>query len=744
PSPPPKMPQLQTHNAWHEDYASSHQPSPLTTGFSSVAPGSPTESIVSNGSSGYSRRFSGKAGVLHTGPTTYSPSIASDADSDDNHAEYRVSDAEGNAFDERAQLSASTGHIQRGAGPRRRGRPPLRGRRSFGSMRAATRPPATLRQLSGVMTTTVSLKSSLIRLIARIRKRDSYGFFMEPVNTSVITDYLGVIKQPMDLGTVQRKVERGAYAGIGEFRQDVILVCENARKYNGVGSIYARSADHVQDYATVAIDRETVKLERVGRATMPARGADSLYGSPRSYAQSRSRSPSGSVSPHHDSAADEHSDSRVGAEGRRRSRLRWRGTSEPQQQQQNFLVDATPASIVDNFKWTGSKKKYKRASAVPKRITESQGRVALLTDGSIDPAGFEDDVALVPFDSGHVSAPLVVSTASSTNATFAHGRYFAPAAFGDYGPAMSLGNGAVGSGANDLCDDLQTVHGDALGLAYWSSMSSFIDGAGSDVVHYASTVMDHLTSGGYAVASKTLEFLSARGANTTESNDRHLGGVDLPELARWLDKKRVRDQLYIERVNALAKQLSLHDISARCAADQSSSSRPDRISESQKQQMFAQSNQTLRELYEKQQQGRSDDIGADELELLETDLYTLSEQMCLALTKSKLPTAQVPALRRPPAKIQQETPKTYPPVKLIPRPVHAAVSTRPFAAAGSGTGASVPLPPGAPRNSNSLVPPRQNRTVSTPSLQMLHSASLASTVQSDLINDLAARGNDSD
>ncbi|KAJ2382608.1 hypothetical protein GGI23_007324, partial [Coemansia sp. RSA 2559] len=430
---------------------------------------------------------------------------------------------------------------------------------------------------------------------------------------------------------------------------------------------------------------------------------------------------------------DEHSDSRMGVDGRRRSRLRWRGISESQQ---NLLVDATPASIVDNFKWTGSRKKYKRASAVPKRITESQGRVALLTDGSIDPAGFEDDVALVPFDSGHVSAPLVVSTASSANATFAHGRYFAPAAFGDYGPAMSLGNGAVGGGTNDLCGDLQTVHGDAVGLAYWSSMSSFIDGAGDDVVQYASTVMDHLTSGGYTVASKALDFLSTRDAGATESNDMQLGGVDMPELARWLDNKHVRDKLYIERVNALAKQLSLHDISARCAADQSNSSRPDRISESQKQQLFAQTSQTLRTLYEKQQQGRPDDIGADELEALETDLYTLSEQMCLALAKSKLPTAQVPALRRPPAKIQQETPKAYPPVKLIQRPAQIAVSTRPLAVAGSGAGASMPLPPRAPRNSNSLVPPRQNRTVSTPSLQMLHSASLASTVQSDLINDL--------
>ncbi|ORX70026.1 Bromodomain-containing protein, partial [Linderina pennispora] len=94
-------------------------------------------------------------------------------------------------------------------------------------------------------TTTVSLRSSLERLITRIKKRDSYGFFLDPVDTTVITDYLSVIDEPMDLGTMQSKVERNAYYSIDEFRRDLLLVCDNARKYNGAGSIYATSADRV-------------------------------------------------------------------------------------------------------------------------------------------------------------------------------------------------------------------------------------------------------------------------------------------------------------------------------------------------------------------------------------------------------------------------------------------------------------------------------------------------------------------
>ncbi|KAI8318796.1 Bromodomain-containing protein, partial [Martensiomyces pterosporus] len=71
--------------------------------------------------------------------------------------------------------------------------------------------------------------------------------FLEPVDTSVITDYLTVITTPMDLGTMQRKVESGSYMSIEEFKQDLLLVCANARKYNGAGSIYAKSADRVQE-----------------------------------------------------------------------------------------------------------------------------------------------------------------------------------------------------------------------------------------------------------------------------------------------------------------------------------------------------------------------------------------------------------------------------------------------------------------------------------------------------------------
>jgi Bromodomain len=31
-------------------------------------------------------------------------------------------------------------------------------------------------------------------------RRDAYGFFLEPVDLTIVTDYTSIIKEPMDLG----------------------------------------------------------------------------------------------------------------------------------------------------------------------------------------------------------------------------------------------------------------------------------------------------------------------------------------------------------------------------------------------------------------------------------------------------------------------------------------------------------------------------------------------------------------
>lgn len=54
-------------------------------------------------------------------------------------------------------------------------------------------------------------------VLSAVYRRDVYGFFLEPVETSIITDYLSVIKTPMDLGSIRNKVEQRVYDSLEAF-----------------------------------------------------------------------------------------------------------------------------------------------------------------------------------------------------------------------------------------------------------------------------------------------------------------------------------------------------------------------------------------------------------------------------------------------------------------------------------------------------------------------------------------------
>ncbi|KAF7728821.1 hypothetical protein EC973_005447 [Apophysomyces ossiformis] len=102
------------------------------------------------------------------------------------------------------------------------------------------------------------------KLLDTLIKKDAYGFFLEPVDTQLVTDYLSVIRQPMDLSTMRRKLNMGQYQHMDDFREDFMLIVSNAKTYNAANTIYWRSADRLEQYAVKAIDRaaKTVVYEQ--------------------------------------------------------------------------------------------------------------------------------------------------------------------------------------------------------------------------------------------------------------------------------------------------------------------------------------------------------------------------------------------------------------------------------------------------------------------------------------------------
>jgi len=74
--------------------------------------------------------------------------------------------------------------------------------------------------------------------------------FRKPVDTKKVHDYLEVITTPMDLETIQKKLdarqtpseEVSKYKTVEEFKNDIKLMFENARIYNQQETIYYKYA----------------------------------------------------------------------------------------------------------------------------------------------------------------------------------------------------------------------------------------------------------------------------------------------------------------------------------------------------------------------------------------------------------------------------------------------------------------------------------------------------------------------
>ncbi|KAK9106774.1 hypothetical protein Syun_022785 [Stephania yunnanensis] len=81
------------------------------------------------------------------------------------------------------------------------------------------------------------LQMELQKCGALLRKLMNHqiGFlFNQPVKPVAlqIPDYFDIISEPIDLGTVKKKLENGLYSSVRDFAADVRLTFSNAMKYN--------------------------------------------------------------------------------------------------------------------------------------------------------------------------------------------------------------------------------------------------------------------------------------------------------------------------------------------------------------------------------------------------------------------------------------------------------------------------------------------------------------------------------
>ncbi|KAJ5913005.1 hypothetical protein N7504_001888 [Penicillium tannophilum] len=81
--------------------------------------------------------------------------------------------------------------------------------------------------------------------------------FMKPPPRSQYPDYYMIIKNPIAMEQIEKKLKRDDYQSLKEFRDDVHLLCQNARTYNEDGSILFQDANDIENKCVMELRRQT-------------------------------------------------------------------------------------------------------------------------------------------------------------------------------------------------------------------------------------------------------------------------------------------------------------------------------------------------------------------------------------------------------------------------------------------------------------------------------------------------------
>ena len=101
----------------------------------------------------------------------------------------------------------------------------------------------------GLQLPQAKLKSKCGELLRGLQSHQHGWVFNSPVDPVELNlpDYFEVIKNPMDLGTVKKRVDNGLYRSITEVEADINLTFDNAMLYNPEGSVVWTMAKELKD-----------------------------------------------------------------------------------------------------------------------------------------------------------------------------------------------------------------------------------------------------------------------------------------------------------------------------------------------------------------------------------------------------------------------------------------------------------------------------------------------------------------
>mmetsp|Transcript_11176 Transcript_11176/g.33103 ORF Transcript_11176/g.33103 Transcript_11176/m.33103 type:complete len:403 (-) Transcript_11176:60-1268(-) len=93
------------------------------------------------------------------------------------------------------------------------------------------------------------LKSDLLALVRKVEEQQFSWPFREPVDTTEVKDYLDIIKDPIDLSTMEKRVRKGDwYKSKQMLYADMMRMVNNCKLYNDSNSPYYECATSVEKF----------------------------------------------------------------------------------------------------------------------------------------------------------------------------------------------------------------------------------------------------------------------------------------------------------------------------------------------------------------------------------------------------------------------------------------------------------------------------------------------------------------
>uniref|UniRef100_A0A7E4UVZ6 DUF3591 domain-containing protein n=1 Tax=Panagrellus redivivus TaxID=6233 RepID=A0A7E4UVZ6_PANRE len=124
----------------------------------------------------------------------------------------------------------------------------------------------------------VSMATILEAIYTNLKNVPNIDTFMYPVNSKHFTDYYDVIKEPMDLQQIHKKITSNQYETRKQFFMDMQQILKNSAQYNGNESPYTQTAKLILETAARLVAENEAQLVELEKAINPLLHEDDMVG----------------------------------------------------------------------------------------------------------------------------------------------------------------------------------------------------------------------------------------------------------------------------------------------------------------------------------------------------------------------------------------------------------------------------------------------------------------------------------